>query len=257
MVNQKKMRILHCVNKESNKNKTIIMLNISYIHCPYYFLVLVGEAYISSVEAYTMLARWRRADNHKDSNKQVAAQAHYMAALLSSTAAAAAAQARIEALAAACTAAVAAQARIEARGHIAGPGSTGAWENSEARCTAAPRQGREDRAGSTSVLAGEWSRERWAGVPGRRAERRKEPAGDRSDGTPLPGERAGTRAGEHRESPAGKQLEALAGERTGTRAEESRESRAEESRAGEQAEIWVETRAGEQAETQLEEQAEV
>lgn len=196
-----------------------------------------------------MLARWRRADNHKDSNKQVAAQAHYMAALLSSTAAAAAAQARIEALAAACTAAVAAQARIGARGHIAGPGSTGAWENSEARCTAAPRQGREDRAGSTSVLAGEWSRralagewsrERWAGVPGRRAERRKEPAGDRSDGTPLPGERAGTRAGEHRESPAGKQLEALAGERTGTRAEESRESRAEESRAGEQAEIWVE-----------------
>ena len=96
--------------------------------------------------------------------------------------------------------------------------------NSEARCTAAPRRGREDRAGDTPRLAGEWSRrapaggwrrERRAEAPGRRAERRKEPAGGRSDGTPLPGERAGTRAAGRRESPA----EIRAGARAGARAE--------------------------------------
>ena len=99
--------------------------------------------------------------------------------------------------------------------------------NSEARCTAAPRRGREDRAGDTPRLAGEWSRrapaggwrrERRAEAPGRRAERRKEPAGGRSDGTPLPGARAGTRAAGRRESPAEIRAAARAGERAAARA---------------------------------------
>lgn len=99
--------------------------------------------------------------------------------------------------------------------------------NSEARCTAAPRRGREDTAGDTPrpagewsrrAPAGEWSRERRAEAPGRRAERRKEPAGGRSDGTPLPGARAGTRAAGRRESPAEIRAAARAGARAGERA---------------------------------------
>ena len=151
-------------------------------------------------------------------------QARYKAAALWSTAAV---RARRWAQAAARTAA--GQARIGAQKYREGPGSTGALANSEARCTAAPRRGREDRAGDTPspaggwsrrAPAGGWSRERRAEAPGRRAERRKGPAGGRSDGTPLPGERAGTRAAGRRESPAGIRAGARAGGRAGRRARE-------------------------------------
>ena len=137
--------------------------------------------------------------------------------------------------------------------------------NSEARCTAAPRRGREDRAGDTPRLAGEWSRrapagewsrERRAEAPGRRAERRKEPAGGRSDGTPLPGERAGTRAAGRRESPAeiragaraGARAEIQAGARAGRRAREIMGFGAEEPQVEARPVVEPEEQAAEQAE---------
>lgn len=133
--------------------------------------------------------------------------------------------------------------------------------NSEARCTAAPRRGREDTAGDTPRLAGEWSRrapagewsrERRAEAPGRRAERRQEPAGGRSDGTPLPGERVGTRAAGRRESPAeiraGARAEIQAGARAGRRAREIMGFGAEEPQVEARPVVEPEEQAAEQAE---------
>ena len=51
-------RLLEYADEQGELNADgVALLNISGIHCPYYFLALVVEAYISSVEAHTVLVR--------------------------------------------------------------------------------------------------------------------------------------------------------------------------------------------------------